>query len=111
MQNDVQKIYLSDEIEKYIIQLVDATRKPKEHNIELGKYIEWGGSPRASIGLFIASKANALLQGKNFVTPQHVKEVAYPILRHRILLNYEGLADGIKTDKIIYEVLSKVPVP
>ncbi len=111
MQNTVQDIYLSPEIEDYIIRLIDCTRKPKEYGIELGKYIEWGASPRGSIGLFIASKANALVQGKNFVTPQHVKEVAYPVLRHRMLLNYEGKADEIKTDKIVSEILAKVPLP
>lgn len=111
MQETVKKIYMSPQIEKYIIDVVDATRHPKDYNIELGKYVQWGGSPRASIGLFIAAKANALLQGKNFVTPQHIKEVAYPIMRHRIILNYEGIADEIKTDRIISEILSKVPVP
>lgn len=111
MQETVKKIYMSPQIEKYIIDIVDSTRHPKDYNIELGKYIQWGGSPRASIGLFIAAKANALLQGKNFVTPQHIKEVAYPVMRHRIILNYEGIADEIKTDRIISEILSKVPVP
>ena len=111
MQNTVKDVYLSPEIEDYIIRLIDCTRKPKEYGIELGKYIEWGASPRGSIGLFIAGKANALVQGKSFVTPQHIKEVAYPILRHRILLNYEGQADEIKTDKIISEILAKVPLP
>lgn len=111
MQETVKKIYMSPQIEKYIIDIVAATRQPKDYNIDLGKYIQWGGSPRASIGLFIASKANALLQGKNFVTPQHVKEVAYPVMRHRIILNYEGIADEVKTDRIISEILSKVPVP
>lgn len=111
MQQTVKKIYISDEIEHYIISIVDATRHPKDYNIELGKYIDYGSSPRASIGLFIAAKANALIQGKNFVTPQHVKEVSYLVLRHRILLNYEGKADSIKTDRIISEVLAKVPVP
>ena len=111
MQEFTKKIYLSEEIERYIIEIVNATRTPKDYGIELGKYIEWGGSPRASIGLFIAAKANALLQGSSFVTPSHVKQVAFPILRHRILLNYEGLADEIKTDQIIHEILSRVPVP
>ena len=111
MQNTVKDVYLSPEIEDYIIRLIDCTRRPKEYGIELGKYIEWGASPRGSIGLFIAGKANALVQGKSFVTPQHIKEVAYPILRHRILLNYEGQADEIKTDKIISEILAKVPLP
>jgi len=96
---------------KYIIRIVDSTRNSKEYNIEMGKYIQYGASPRASIGLYIASKANAFMQGSSFVTPQHIKEIAYPILRHRIILNYEGLADDIKTDNIIKEILSKVPIP
>ena len=111
MQEAVNEVYLSDEIEKYIIRIVDSTRNSKEYNIEMGKYIQYGASPRASIGLYIASKANAFMQGSSFVTPQHIKEIAYPILRHRIILNYEGLADDIKTDNIIKEILSKVPIP
>ena len=111
MQEAVNEEYLSDEIEKYIIRIVDSTRNSKEYNIEMGKYIQYGASPRASIGLYIASKANAFMQGSSFVTPQHIKEIAYPILRHRIILNYEGLADDIKTDNIIKEILSKVPIP
>lgn len=111
MQEYVKKIHLNEDIEKYIIDIVSATRDPEKYGIDLGKYIEWGGSPRASIGLFIAAKAYALIQRKRFVTPQHVKEIAYPVLRHRLLLNYEGLADEIKSDQIISEILSKVPVP
>jgi len=111
MQTAVKEVYLSDEIEKYIIRIVDSTRNYKDYNLDLGKYIQWGASPRASIGLYIASKANAFMQASNFVTPQHIKEVAYPILRHRIILNYEGLADDIKTDSIIKEILANVPIP
>ena len=111
MQTAVKEVYLSDEIEKYIITIIDSTRNYKDYNLDLGKYIQWGASPRASIGLYIASKANAFMQASNFVTPQHIKEVAYPILRHRIILNYEGLADDIKTDSIIKEILANVPIP
>lgn len=111
MQNYVNKIHLSEDIEKYIIEVINATRNPSNYDIDLGKYLEWGCSPRASISLFIAAKAYALIQRKVFVTPQHVKEIAFPVLRHRLLLNYEGLADEIKTDQIISEILSKVPVP
>jgi len=75
-----------------------------------GKYIEYGTSPRSTIALYIVSKAYALLNGKSFVTPMHVKAVAHNILRHRILLNYEGQADEISTDKIIDEILRRVPV-
>ncbi|NIO23317.1 MAG: AAA domain-containing protein [Candidatus Aenigmarchaeota archaeon] len=111
MQQDVKNIYMSKKIEQYCVSLTDATRNPKKYKIKLGRYIQWGGSPRTSIGLFIVSKANALIHGKNFVIPDFVKEVAHPIMRHRLLLNYEGLAEGVKTDDIIKEVLEKVPVP
>ncbi|UCC92035.1 MAG: MoxR family ATPase [Candidatus Aenigmatarchaeota archaeon] len=111
MQEDVKKIYISKKVEKYCVNLVDATRNPKKYKIRLGKYVEWGSSPRASIGLFIVSKARAFIHGKNFVIPDFVREVAYPILRHRIILNYEGLAEGIKTDDIVKEILAKVPIP
>lgn len=111
MQKIVQDIYLSKEIENYILDIVEATRNPKKYDISLGKYIEWGGSPRTSIGLFVNSKADALLNGKTFVTPQNVKNVAYEVMRHRIILNYEGEAENIKTDQIISEILKKVPIP
>jgi MoxR-like ATPase len=110
LQEDVKKIYLDVKIEKYIVRLVDATRNPSRYNLELGKYIEFGSSPRASIALYISSKAHALLNGKIFVTPQDVKNVAPNIFRHRMILNYEGQAEEIKTDDIVKELLSKVPV-
>jgi len=111
MQNTAQKVYVGPEVERYIVQLVEATREPKKFGIEFGKYIEWGASPRASIFLYSASKANAMLKGDTFVTPSHVKDVAYNVLRHRIILNYEGLGENINTDQIVSEILSKVPVP
>lgn len=111
MQNAVKSVYLNDEVEKYIIAIVSATRNPNDYSIKLGKYIEYGASPRASISLFIAAKADALMHGDTFVTPQNVKNVAYETLRHRIIQNYEGQAEGIKNDDIIKEILSKIPVP
>ena len=111
LQKDVLDVYLDKKIEKYIVHIVDATRHPDKYKLKLAKYIEWGSSPRASIGLFIASKAEALLKGKEFVTPQHIKEIAHDVLRHRIILNYEGQAEGIKTDDVITDILSRIPVP
>jgi MoxR-like ATPase len=111
MQEDTKKIYMSQKVEQYCVSLVDATRRPKKYGLKLGKYIEIGSSPRASIGLFIVSKANALLHGKNFVIPDFVKEIAMPVMRHRIILNYEGMAEGIKTDDIVKEILEKVSIP
>ncbi len=110
MQAAVKKIYLSPEIERYIVSLVAATRE-KNKKFSMAKYIYLGSSPRASIGLFIASKAQAMMEGKNYVTPSHVKIVAPDVLRHRILLNYEGQAENVQVDDIIKELLSKTPVP
>jgi len=110
-QQDVKKIYMDEKVKKYIVGIVEATRNPEKYNLTTGKYIEYGTSPRSTIALFITSKAYALLKGKSFVTPMHVKAVAHNILRHRILLNYEGQADEISTDKIIDEILKRVPVP
>ena len=111
MQHTVKRIFVSEHVEEYIVRLVDATRNPAKYNLKSSKYVRFGGSPRASIGLYIASKAEALMKGKGFVTPQHVKEIAPDVLRHRILLNYEGQAENIDKDDIIKEILAKVPVP
>jgi len=111
LQDLVHKIYLDDKIKRYIVRIVDATRHPSKYNIRLGKYVDFGGSPRASIGLYIAAKAEALLNGKSFVIPEYIKTVAHDVLRHRILINYEGQSENIKPEQFIDEVLAKVPVP
>ena len=111
MQEMCKKVFVNDEVESYIIRIVDATRYPDKYKLKLGKYIAWGSSPRASIGLYIGAKAEALLNGKSFVTPQHVKDVAHDVLRHRLILNYEGQAENIKSNDIITEILAKVPTP
>ena len=111
LQGYAKEIYINKAIEKYIVEIVNATRHPEKYGVRMGRYLEWGGSPRASIGLYIASKTDALIRGSNFVTPQNVKNVAHDVLRHRLILNYEGEAENIKSDDIISEILSKVPVP
>ncbi|MBD3202836.1 AAA domain-containing protein [Candidatus Woesearchaeota archaeon] len=110
VQKDVKKIYLDKKIEKYIVKLSDATRFPDKYKIRLGKYVEYGASPRSSIGLFIASKSHALITGRVFVTPHDIKYVAPKVLRHRIILNYEGQAEEIDSGDIIKEILDKVPI-
>jgi MoxR-like ATPase len=106
----VKHIRLDNKIERYIVRIVEASRNPQKYGIETGKYVSFGGSPRSSIALFIASKANALMRGSSVVTPSDVKAVAYNILRHRIILNFDGQAEDIKPDKIIEEILQKVPI-
>jgi MoxR-like ATPase len=111
MQSDVKEIYVDTKVEKYIVTLIDATRFPKKYGVPLGKYVEFGASPRGSIGLFNAARADALLKGQTYVTPQNVKQVTYDVLRHRIILGYEGQAEGVKTEEVITEILKKVAVP
>lgn len=111
LQELTKNIMHSDKIKEYIVDIVNSTRHPDKYGIKTGKYIELGASPRASIGLFIGAKADALLKGDTYIKPQNVKDVAFDILRHRLILNYAGQAEGVKVDDIISEVLSKVPIP
>ena len=110
-QNTVKNIFLHEKIKDYIAQIIDASRNPHDYGLNLGKYIEWGGSPRASINFFIAAKANAFLEKRWFVIPQDIKDIAYNILRHRILLTYDAKVNDITPERVIYEILSKIKVP
>ncbi len=109
-QGLVKRIRLDSKIERYIVRIVEATRYPEKYHVSLGKYIQFGASPRSSIALFIASKAHALMRGSDVVTPKDVKDVAYNILRHRIILSFEGQAEEIKPDMIVQEILKQVPI-
>jgi len=109
-QEVVRNIYVSDAIKRYIVEIVNTSRGRGEKFRGL-KYVKYGGSPRASIWLTLGARAVALLNGRNFVVPDDVKRVIHNILRHRILLNYEGKALGISTDEIIDNILEVVEVP
>ncbi len=111
MQQHTHDIYADKKIKKYIVQIIAATRYPHKFNLKLGKYVEWGASPRASIALYISAKADAVIEGKTFVTPTNIKRVAADVLRHRIIINYEGQSEGVNADQVISEILGKVPVP
>jgi MoxR-like ATPase len=109
-QKFVKKIYANPKIERYIVRIVDATRNPAKYGLTTAKFIGYGASPRAGIALHIASKARALLYGRGYVIPDDVKEVAHNVLRHRIMLNFEGEAEEIKTEAVVKEILDKVPI-
>jgi MoxR-like ATPase len=111
LQKLTDEIESSPQIGKYIVRIVDATRNPKKYGISLGKYIEYGVSPRASIALQMAGKADAVMRGQKKIVPQNIKNVAHDVLRHRILLNYSGQAEGIDPEKIIDMILSRIKVP
>ncbi|MCH8566603.1 MAG: MoxR family ATPase [Balneolales bacterium] len=108
----IDEIYIDEKIEKYIINLIFATRKPIEYNIaELKPLISFGASPRASINLYLASKAYAFMQHRAYVTPDDVRAIAHDVLRHRIILSYEAEAEEMTTDMIVDKLLSKIHVP
>jgi MoxR-like ATPase len=105
LQSLVHKIYIDEKVKKYILDIVQMTRDEK---FQYSEYIDLGASPRASIALFIASKSEAMLRGRDFVLPIDVKAVAHDVLRHRLILSYRAQAEGINTDKIINFVLDNV---
>ena len=111
IQNEINKVSISESIEKYIIEIVNATRKPSSVKLnEFEDYISFGASPRASINLSLASKANAFLSNRDYVMPDDVKEIAHDVLNHRIILNYEAEAEGLKPELIIKNILEKVEI-
>lgn len=111
MQQLVKKIYLSRAIRKYIVSIIMMTRAQRKHDFKYAKYLAWGAGTRATIALFIASKAQALMNDRAHVIPEDVREVVHGVLRHRILLNYEAKASKISPDELIDDILNIVPVP
>ena len=111
-RNIVREVYLDEKIEKYIVDIVFATRQPEAYGLEnLKPMIAFGGSPRASINLALAARAYAFIHRRGYVIPEDVRAVCYDVLRHRIGLTYEAEANSITTEDIITEVLNAVQVP
>ncbi len=111
MQEFNQQIYADQKIKEYVADIVDATRNPKIYGVEADGHIEFGASPRASLWLILAGKANAMLNGRGYVIPEDIKAVAHDVLRHRILLTYEAEAEDVTSDMIIDKILGKIRVP
>lgn len=111
IKDDINKVTISESLERYIIELVFATRKPADYGLKNeGHFIQYGASPRASINMNLAAKAVAYLNERDYVLPEDIKEVAPDILNHRIILNYEAEAEGITTQTIINSILNKVAI-
>jgi MoxR-like ATPase len=110
-RRQVDEVYLDDKIKRYIVDLVFATREPDQHGLDIGWYIDFGASPRASIYLALASKAYAFLNGRDYVTPQDIKSIGMDVLRHRVLTTYEAEADGIESEDLIQKVFDNIAVP
>jgi MoxR-like ATPase len=112
IKQTVASIYMDDKIKDYVLDVVAATRNPEDYRLkELKPLIQCGASPRASINLCVAARANAFLSSRGYVTPQDVKDIAFEVMRHRILLTYEAEAEETTSDDVVRRVLETVPVP
>jgi len=111
LQNMVRSVYIEDRIVAFIKDLVFATRTPARYGLELGNLIEYGASPRGSISLAMTARARALMDGRSAVVPDDVKDAAFDVLRHRVLMTYHARAEGIRSENVIEMILNVVKVP
>ena len=107
----VNEVYVDPKIRDYVVDLVTATRDPAEFGLQLGNYIQFGASPRATINLTLAAKAWALMQGRAYVVPQDIKAIGMDVLRHRVIPSYEAEAEEIDAEALLARVFEGVPVP
>jgi MoxR-like ATPase len=112
LQGETDKVYVDPALIEYAVRIVTATREPKKYGLpDLQKYIAFGASPRASINLILTARALAMVLGRTYVLPQDVFDMVLDVLRHRMVLTYEALSDGVTSDKIIVKVMEKIPIP
>ncbi len=108
----VRSLYADERLKNYLVELVSATRDPKSYKLaELGDFVAYGASPRATLALLAAARAHAFLQGRGYVVPEDVKSVALDVLRHRVLLSYEAEAENVTSDQVVSRILERVEVP
>jgi len=107
----VDEIYIDEKIKDYIVDIVYATRQPEKYGLKIGPFISYGASPRATIFLAVAAKANAFIQGRGYVTPQDVKTIGYDVLRHRLIVSYEAEAEDKTSEDIIKQIFDNIEVP
>ena len=110
-RKEVLNIYMSPEIERYLVEIITATRTPERYSDELARLLTWGASPRASLALDRCARARAWLHERDFVTPEDLQDLTGDVLRHRIIESYEAESDGITPDDVIKKILALVPVP
>jgi MoxR-like ATPase len=111
VRNVVDEIYIDEKVKDYIVDVVCATRTPEKYGIEMGNFISYGASPRATIHLAIAAKAHAFVQQRGYVTPQDVKSIGYDVLRHRVITSYEAEAENKTSEDIIKTIFDSIEVP
>ncbi len=111
LRKAIDQIYMDEKIKRYIVDVVHATRKPGEHGLDIGPYVQYGASPRATIFLTRAAKGQALLDSRGYVVPQDVKSIGYDVLRHRIIVTYEAEAEDITSENLLQRIFDHLKVP
>ena len=112
LQREVDRVFVDPVLMEYVVRIVSATRIPKEYGLaDMGKYITYGASPRASINLVLTARALAYMRGRDYVLAQDIQDVALDVLRHRLVLSYEALSDDMTADGVLTKVMDVVPVP
>lgn len=110
-RREVLELYLAENLEEYLVQLVLATRKAGAYGDDLARWVDYGCSPRATIALDICARAHAWLAGRDFVSPDDIQAVAPDVMRHRLIINFEAEAEGVTSDRVIQELVRRVAVP
>jgi MoxR-like ATPase len=112
LQRECRAVFCDPSLMQYAVKLVGATRRPEKHDLaDIARYLTYGASPRATIGLIEGSKALALLRGRRYVLPEDMVDLVPDVLRHRLVLSYEALAEDITADALVQKILKKVPAP
>ena len=110
-RKEVLNMYMADNLEDYLLQIILATRNPAAYGEDLASWVQYGASPRASIALDRCARAKAWLKGKDFVAPEDIQDMAFDVLRHRVILSYEAEAEGISSDDFIEQLIARIAVP
>jgi MoxR-like ATPase len=110
-RKEVLDVFMSDALEEYLLQLIIATRNPSIYGEDMASWVQYGASPRASIALDRGARAKAWLQQRDFVTPEDIQDIAFDVLRHRLILSYEAEAEGITPERVIQQLIARVAVP
>ncbi|MGE3805090.1 MAG: AAA family ATPase [Gemmataceae bacterium] len=111
MRQAVDQVYVDDKVKQYIVDVVYATRKPGDFDLDIGSYIQYGSSPRGTIFLARAAKAQALLEGRGYVVPQDIKSIGFDVLRHRLIVTYEAEAEDISPEELLQTIFDHLKVP
>ncbi len=112
LRRDTEKVYVDPSLIQYAVRLVTATREPDKLGVpEIAKYINYGASPRASINLIISGRALAFVRGRSYVVPQDIVDMVLDVIRHRLVLSYEAMSDGVTSDMILQRILEHIPMP